>query len=238
MKLTGLISPNYSEGTLADAYKVFPQGIRIEGRTLTVEKYTDEEFRRAEENFAELVRDLARRPLDFLMITGELFLSFKGPGSDRQILDGVKKITPVPASTILTAVTGACHALGLRRVVMASPFPEEQDERLARFLAHDGIEVVAFRGLGYANASAIWDLPPETGYDVATSLLRENPNVDGVYMPCNKWRVVSVIERIEKESGKPVVTNTQAWVWEALRAMGMKEPVRRYGRLLSNAIRS
>jgi maleate cis-trans isomerase len=26
---------------------------------------------------------------------------------------------------------------------------------------------------------------------------------------------VSVIERIEK-SGKPVVTNTQAWTWEAL----------------------
>ena len=94
MKLTGLISPNYSEETLADAYKVFPEGIRIEGRTLTVKKYTDDEFRRAEQAFADLVHDLARRPLDFLMITGELFLSYKGPGSDRQILETVKKITP------------------------------------------------------------------------------------------------------------------------------------------------
>jgi maleate isomerase len=119
---------------------------------------------------------------------------------------------------------------------MATPFPEDQDERLVRFLAHDGIEVVAFRGLGCPNANVIWDLPAETGYELATSLLREYPDVDGVYMPCNKWRIVSVIDRIEKETGKPVVTNTTAWVWEALRAMGMRGPVRGYGRLLSTAL--
>ena len=234
MKLIGLISPNLTEETLVDVYKIFPDGIRIEGRALKVEKYTDEEFHRAEQAFADLVRDLAREPLDFLMITGELFLSYKGPGSDRQILDVVKKITPTPASTVLTAVTRGCRALELKRVVMATPFPEDQYERLVRFLAHDGIEVVAFRGLGCPNADVIWELPPESGYDLATSLLREHPDVDGVYMPCNKWRIVSVIDKIEKETGKPVVTNTQAWVWEALRAMGMKNPISGYGRLLQH----
>jgi maleate cis-trans isomerase len=233
MKLIGLISPNLSEDTLVDVYKILPEGIRIEGRALNVGKYTDDEFYRAEQAFSELVRDLARHPLDFLMITGELFLSYKGPGSDQQILDLVKKITPVPASTVLTAVVRGCHALGLKRVVMATPFPEDQDERLVRFLAHDGIEVVAFRGLGCPNSEVIWNLAPETGYDLATALLREHPDVDGVYMPCNKWRIVSVIDRIEKESGKPVVTNTQAWVWEALRAIGMKNPIAGYGRLLN-----
>jgi len=234
MKLIGLISPNLTEETLVDVYKIFPDGIRIEGRALKVGKYTDDEFHRAEQAFADLVRELAREPLDFLMVTGELFLSYKGPGSDRQILDVVKKITPTPASTVLTAVTRGCQALGLKRVVMATPFPEDQDERLVRFLAHDGIEVVAFRGLGCPNADVIWELPPESGYDLATSLLREHPDIDGVYMPCNKWRIVSVIDRIEKESDKPVVTNTQAWVWEALRAMGMKNPIPGYGRLLRN----
>jgi maleate cis-trans isomerase len=117
---------------------------------------------------------------------------------------------------------------------MASPFPEDQDERLVRFLAHDGIEVVAFRGLGCPNANVIWNLPPQTGYDLATALLREHPDVDGVYMPCNKWRIVSVIDRIENDTGKPVVTNTHAWVWEALRAMGMKDRIPGYGRLLKD----
>ena len=110
MKLIGLISPNLSEGTLEDVYKVFPAGIRIEGRTLKVGKYTDDEFHRAELAFADLVRDLARQPLDFLIVTGELFLSFKGPGSDLEILDLVKQITAIPASTVLTAVVRGCRA--------------------------------------------------------------------------------------------------------------------------------
>ena len=232
MKLIGLISPNLSEETLVDYYKILPEGIRIEGRTLDVGKYTDSEFHRVEQGFFDLVRDLAQRPLDFLMVTGELFLSYKGPGSDRLILAAVKEITPTPASTVLTAVTRACEALRLRRVVMATPFPEDQDARLIRFLAHDGIEVVAHRCLGYENSKAIWDLPPETGYDLASSLLCDHPDVDGLYMPCNKWRIISVIDRIEQEFGKPVVTNTQAWVWEALRGMGIARPIDGYGRLL------
>jgi len=32
----------------------------------------------------------------------------------------------------------------------------------------------------------IWDLPPQTGYDLASSLLNEYQDVDGLYMPCNK----------------------------------------------------
>jgi maleate cis-trans isomerase len=232
MKLIGLISPNLSEDSLADVCKVFPPGIRIEGRTLKVGKYTDDEFHRAELMFADLVRDLARQPLDFLMVTGELFLSYKGPGSDLEILDLVKTITPIAASTVLTAVVRGCRALGLKRIVMASPFPEDQDERLVKFLAHYDIDVVAFRGLGCPNAEVIWQLAPETGYDLANSLLREHPDVDGIYMPCNKWRVVSVIERIEKDHGKPVVTNTQAWVWDALRLMNMRTPISDYGSLL------
>ena len=232
MKLIGLISPNSSEETLADVYKIFPKDFRIEARTLHVGKYTDDEFHRAELAFQGLVRDLVKQPLDFLMVTGELFLSYKGPGSDREILNLVKQITATPASTVLTAVSRGCRALGLKRVVMASPFPEDQDERLVKFLAHDGIEVVAFRGLGCPNANVIWELAPETGYDLSMALLREHPEVDGVYMPCNKWRTVSVIERIEKDSGKAVITNTQAWTWDALRGMSMHQSIENFGRLL------
>lgn len=234
MKLIGLISPNLSEDTLVDVYKILPEGIRIEGRALQVGTYTDSEFHRVEQSFADIVRDLARHPLDFLMVTGELFLSYKGPGSDRQVLELVKRMTPVPASTVLTAVVNGLRALGMRRVVMASPFPESQDARLMRFLAHEGIEVVAHRCLGYENSTVIWTLPPETAYELASPLLREHPEVDGLYMPCNKWRTLSVIDRIEREFGKPVVTNTQAWVWEALRGMGMAKPILGYGRLLSS----
>jgi maleate cis-trans isomerase len=235
MKQIGLISPNLSRETLEDVYKILPTDIYIEGRALEVGTYIDSEFSKAEQVFADLVRDLTCRPLDFLMVTGELFLSYKGPGSDRLILDLVKQITPVPASTVLTAVIRACRQLKMRRVVMATPFPEDQDVRLSKFLAYDGVEVVAHRCLGYNNSKVIWGLSPETGYELAASLLREHADVDGVYMPCNKWRIISVIDRLEREFNKPVVTNTQAWVWEALQAMQIGKAIPGFGRLLSES---
>jgi len=51
-------------------------------------------------------------------------------------------------------------------------------------------------------------------------------------MPCNKWRITSVIDRLEREFAKPVVTNTQAWTWEALRRMGIDSPIGGFGGLL------
>ena len=44
-------------------------------------------------------------------------------------------------------------------------------------------------------------------------------------MPCNKWRITPIIEQLEQEFGKPVVTNTQAWIWTALKAMKLDQPV-------------
>ena len=43
---------------------------------------------------------------------------------------------------------------------------------------------------------------------------------------------MDAIERIECETGKPVISTTQASIWAALRAIGHSEPVNGFGRLL------
>ena len=43
---------------------------------------------------------------------------------------------------------------------------------------------------------------------------------------------MDALERIERKTGKPVISTTQASVWAALRAIGHTEPVPGYGRLL------
>src|SRR5678809_373413 len=43
---------------------------------------------------------------------------------------------------------------------------------------------------------------------------------------------MDVLARVERETGKPVVSTSQASVWAALRIIGHREPVNGYGRLL------
>ena len=66
MKLIGLISPNLTEDTLVDVYKILPEGIRIEGRALNVGKYTDDEFHRAEQAFSDLMGDKVEPRKEFI----------------------------------------------------------------------------------------------------------------------------------------------------------------------------
>src|SRR5262249_40611546 len=46
---------------------------------------------------------------------------------------------------------------------------------------------------------------------------------------------VGIVERLERDLGKPVVTSQVATLWQALRVVGVTEPVLGYGRLLSAA---
>ena len=57
-------------------------------------------------------------------------------------------------------------------------------------------------------------------------------DADAIVLSCTNWQTMEVIERLEKETGKPVITTTQATVWAALRAVGYTAPVNGYGRLL------
>jgi maleate cis-trans isomerase len=41
-----------------------------------------------------------------------------------------------------------------------------------------------------------------------------------------------IIERLERDLGKPVVTSQQAALWRALRLAGLADPVPGFGRLL------
>jgi maleate isomerase len=42
---------------------------------------------------------------------------------------------------------------------------------------------------------------------------------------------VEAVDALEQRTGKPVVTSNQATIWSALGALGLKEPVRGFGRL-------
>ncbi|MDX6330283.1 MAG: maleate isomerase, partial [Streptomycetaceae bacterium] len=55
---------------------------------------------------------------------------------------------------------------------------------------------------------------------------------EGYFLSCTALRSAEIIEELEAELGKPVVTSNQAMVWHALRTGGVADPVPGYGRLL------
>jgi maleate isomerase/arylmalonate decarboxylase len=140
-----------------------------------------------------------------------------------------------PAVATAPALVHACRALGLKRVSLATPYHDALNHHENEFLAENGIEVVAMKGLGIGAGGPheyvrIAKVPEEDVYAHCRSA--DHPDAEGMIVSCTDFRTLGILPRLEKELGKPVVSSNLATFWMALRAAGVKERLKGYGRLL------
>jgi maleate cis-trans isomerase len=152
--------------------------------------------------------------------------------------------TPVTTSTM--DLLRAIEALGVRRPLLVVPpwFSEQIINGAIGLLRGHGVEVVAthqidlgrgFRDLPPAQRSnendGPWVQRPEVTYEqVRQACPRE---ADGVVSVGNGVRMVTVIEALEQDLKRPVVTANQAVLWHCLRRSGIEVPVSGFGSLFS-----
>jgi maleate isomerase len=54
---------------------------------------------------------------------------------------------------------------------------------------------------------------------------------DAYFLSCTAVRTAEVIEELERDLDRPVVTSNQAMVWHCLKELGVRAEVKGYGRL-------
>jgi maleate cis-trans isomerase len=72
----------------------------------------------------------------------------------------------------------------------------------------------------------------ETAYEAAMSAHRKAPEAQGMFISCPQWPVVGNVERLERDTEKPVVAQMGAVMWGCLSQVGVQEPRAGLGRLL------
>src|SRR5262249_58628852 len=70
----------------------------------------------------------------------------------------------------------------------------------------------------------------ERAYQLARQA--DAPEADAVLLSGTGLPTVAVLETLERDLGKPVVSSNQASLWQALRIAGVRESIAGYGRLL------
>ena len=99
------------------------------------------------------------------------------------------------------------------------------------YLVQHCVDVLHTATFGVGRDSDINRLEPEYIREAATTI--DRPNADALFICCTALRACRVIEAIETDVGKPVVTSNQALAWHALRLAGYNDPVRGHGRLMT-----
>jgi maleate isomerase len=146
----------------------------------------------------------------------------------------VKRMTEasgVPSFTSAQAIGRALHALGTRRIAMATPYSDDAIARATRYYETKyGITVLASRSLGATDAYAIGKM--DAGMVGAAFEKIDRPDVEALLVPGGNFPTMDHIAGWEQRFGKPVITTNQATLWGVLMAMALSLPLSGKGRLL------
>ena len=137
----------------------------------------------------------------------------------------------VPTFTATSAIIDALHVVGAKRLSICSPYTKAIDDAEHVFFSAAGFEILGSAHLGITDAFALADPTPEAIYALCKKSW--HASADASLITCLNMNSQDVVERIEAESGKPVITSTQATLWKLLRVAGVADRIKGYGQLLA-----
>lgn len=230
-KKIGLVVPSSNTSTEPDFYRVMPENVSLHSHRIWLEDTTLEDLDTMNRDAETAAKYVGTADVDVIAYacTSGSFLG--GPGYDQNLLTTLTKSSGgTPAIGTSPAMIEALKTLGIKRVSVVTPYLDVINERLREFLQGNGFEVLSIAGQQIVPNTEIGDQTPETILAFAKDNL--DPSADGYFLSCTNWRAFEVVEQLERESGKPVVTSNQATIWAAFRALGLNDSIADFGGLL------
>jgi maleate cis-trans isomerase len=151
-----------------------------------------------------------------------------GFANEPALVERLSSLAGAPAVTAAGAVRAALQHLGIKRVALGTPYQASVSEQGKAYWQAAGFEIVGYGRLG--DAGSIYDETEERAYELARRA--DAPNADAVLLSGTGLPTVGVLDRLERELRKPVVSSIQACLWRALRVVGRHAPIDGFGRLL------
>jgi maleate cis-trans isomerase len=135
------------------------------------------------------------------------------------------------AVTAASAVRAALQHLGVNRLALGTPYPAGISAQGEAYWQAAGFDIVGYHRL--EDVANIYAETEQRAYMLARKA--DTPAADAVLLSGTGLPTVGVLETLERDLGKPVISSTQALMWHALRLAGVRESIQGFGRLLGDA---
>jgi maleate cis-trans isomerase len=175
------------------------------------------------------IRSLEALRLGVVALSHTAVSYLSGFAAEPALLERLATLSGARPLTAATAIAEALRHLRARRIALATPYPEVIAEAGRAYWTAAGFEIVAHRGL--PDVANIYDESEERAYTLGRSA--DAPAADAVLISGTGLPTAGIVERLERELGKPVVTSQTATLWHALGLLGVPPRVAGHGRLLA-----
>jgi maleate cis-trans isomerase len=181
------------------------------------------------ESLPAATRALAAVKPDLVVLAHTAVSYLTGFAAEPALVERLAALSGTRALTTARAVVAALEHLHVRRVALATPYPESIGAAGHAYWTAAGFDVV-----GHSQLEGVTNIYAETE-ERAYTLGRhaDVPSAQAILISGTGLPTIGMIERLERDLGKPVVTSQTATLWHALRTLGLKDPIPHYGQLLS-----
>ena len=175
-------------------------------------------------------RKLADAEVDVVVFAATAPTLANGKGYDRELIKRMEDAAGRPATTAATAFVDALARLGVTRIAIAAPWSKTMDVPMVRFMEASGFAVVNSEVAGYVAGVELGRVGAQAAYELGRRA--DRADAEAVIMPGGNWPSMSIVERLERELGKPVLANNAVSLWAGLRLLETRDGIQGYGTLL------
>ena len=177
----------------------------------------------------ESVEMLALVKPDIIAIAHTATSYHLGREREAELLARLQEASGTRIVTAFGSVARALQRLDVRRIALGAPYARETMLQGKAHLEAHGFEVVRCENL--AGVTNIYDETAERAYRMARSI--DSSEVEAVFLTGTGMPTLPVLQALEDDIGKPVISSASAMMWNALRLTGVGQLLSGYGRLLT-----
>ncbi|HEY3911912.1 MAG TPA: hypothetical protein VGM07_18790 [Stellaceae bacterium] len=166
---------------------------------------------------------------DVIVLAHTAISYYLGRDREAELIARLEKSSGTRVVTAFGSVLRALERLEVRKLALGAPYSRETTLQGKAHLEAHGLEVVNFDNLkGVIN---IYEETAERAYGLARMV--DRAEAEAVFLTGTGMPTLPVLEALEQDLGKPVISSASAMMWQALRLAGVRQPIPGYGRLLT-----
>ncbi len=225
----GLIIPSSNRLTEPQFHRYAPAGVGVHVTRLRMTgkwRKPLDELRRPIAEAAAALGDAKPGVIVFHCTASSMEAGLDG---EKAVVDAIAAASGCAAITTGQAIVEALRHLGIKKLVLLSPYVKTTNEEEIAYLKSAGFDVLHDFAHGLSGSDDYIAVAPERWRELAWENRRDD--ADGYLLSCTNTTMIEAIAAAEQKLGKPVVTSNQATLWACLKRLGIGKPIAELGRL-------
>ena len=139
----------------------------------------------------------------------------------------LSKVT-TPSSAAITAL----KKLNIKKISIFTPYPKKLNDEVVSFFKGEKFEVTSNAYLDIESDSDIWKVDPDFLYQVLINM--DHAAAEAVFISCTALPVLQIINKLEKNLNRFVLSSNQVLIWDTLEKIGQNNSITGFGKLFTS----